>query len=276
MFGLEAGGAAAILPLAVVALAGALAGFLAGLLGVGGGIVIVPALYWVLGEAGIDEAIRMQIAVATSLATIVPTSVLSARAHRAKGSLDEAMLKRWIAPGMIGAALGTLFAASVDGRLLAGVFGIVALIVAAQMVAFPGGKILRDGLPGRWGQNAMATSIGGLSAMMGIGGGTLAVPTLTLFAYPIRQAVGTSAGFGLFVAIPATLGFAAGGWGQPNLPPLSLGYVSLPIAAAVLAAMLPCVGQGAKLAHRISQPALRRVFGIVLALVGLRMLSALF
>jgi uncharacterized protein len=273
MYGLDAGELAAIL--AVVALSGALAGFLAGLLGVGGGIVIVPALYWVLGEAGIDDSIRMQIAVATSLATIVPTSVLSARAHRAKGSLDEAMLKRWAAPAVAGAALGTIFAASVDGRVLAGLFGAVALIVAAQMIAFPGGKTLRDGLPGRAGQNAMAFSIGGLSAMMGIGGGTLAVPTLTLFAYPIRQAVGTSAGLGLFVAIPATLGFVVGGWGHANLPPLSLGYVSVPVALAVLVAMLPCVGQGAKLAHRISQPALRRVFGCVLALVGLRMLSAL-
>jgi uncharacterized membrane protein YfcA len=273
MYGLETGELAGVL--AVVALAGALAGFLAGMLGVGGGIVIVPALYWVLGEAGIDDAIRMQTAVATSLATIVPSSILSARAHRAKGSLDEAMLRRWMAPAIAGAAFGTLFAASVDGRLLAGVFGAVALIVAAQMIAFPGGKVLREGLPGRAGQSAMALSIGGLSAIMGIGGGTLAVPTLTLFAYPIRQAVGTSAGLGLFVAVPATLGFVVAGWGRAELPPLSLGYVSAPIAAAVLAAMLPCVGQGAKLAHRISQPALRRVFGCVLALVGLRMLSAL-
>lgn len=274
MFELGSGEAAVLL--AVVTVCGALAGFLAGLLGVGGGIVIVPALYWVLGEAGIANEIRMQVAVATSLATIVPTSFLSARAHRAKGSFDEAMLKRWIAPGMIGAAFGTLFAASVDGRLLAGVFGVVALIVAAQMIAFPGGLALRPGLPGRAGQTAMAASIGGLSAVMGIGGGTLAVPTLTLFSYPIRQAVGTSAGLGLFVAIPATLGFMIGGWGRVDLPPLSLGYVSLPIAAAVLATMLPCVGRGAKLAHRISQPALRRAFGIVLAVVGLRMLSALF
>jgi uncharacterized protein len=152
----------------------------------------------------------------------------------------------------------------------------VALIVAIQMIAFPGGYALRPALPSRAGQAAMAGGIGGLSAMMGIGGGTLAVPTLTLFSYPIRQAVGTAAALGLFIAIPATLGFVAGGWNVPGLPPLSLGYVSLPIAAAVLATMLPCVGQGAKLAHRISQPALRRVFGIVLALVGLRMLSVLF
>lgn len=276
MFELGSGGAAALVPLAVVAVSGAVAGFLAGLLGVGGGIVIVPALYWVLGEAGIADAIRMQIAVATSLATIIPTSILSARAHRAKGSLDEAALKRWMAPGIVGAALGTAIAAIVDGRLLAGVFGAVALVVAVQMVAFPGGLTLRPNLPGRAGQTGMMAVIGGLSAMMGIGGGTLAVPILTLFAYPIRQAVGTAAGLGLFIAIPATLGFVAGGWGVEGLPPMSLGYVSLPVAAAVLATMLPCVGQGAKVAHRISQPALRRVFGCVLALVGLRMLSALF
>jgi uncharacterized membrane protein YfcA len=144
------------------------------------------------------------------------------------------------------------------------------------MVAFPGGIALREALPGPMGQRAMALMIGGLSSIMGIGGGTLAVPTLSLFSFPIRMAVGTAAGMGLFIAIPATLGFIAGGWNVENLPPLSIGYVSLPAGLAILAAQLPCVGYGAKVAHAISQPALRRAFGVVLAIVGLRMLSTLF
>jgi uncharacterized membrane protein YfcA len=276
MLDLEGGASAVVLLLAVIAVSGAIAGFLAGLLGVGGGIVVVPALFWVLTHAGIDASIRMQVAVATSLATIIPTSIISARAHRKRGSLDEALLKRWFVPAILGAILGSAFASSVDGRLLAGIFGGIAVIVAVQMVAFPGGIALREALPGPMGQRAMALMIGGLSSIMGIGGGTLAVPTLSLFSFPIRMAVGTAAGMGLFIAIPATLGFIAGGWHVENLPPLSIGYVSLPAGLAILAAQLPCVGYGAKVAHAISQPALRRAFGVVLAIVGLRMLSTLF
>lgn len=276
MLDLEGGVSAVVLLLAVIAVSGAVAGFLAGLLGVGGGIVVVPALFWVLTHAGIDASIRMQVAVATSLATIIPTSIISARAHRKRGSLDEALLKRWLVPAILGAILGSAFASLVDGRLLAGIFGGVAVIVAVQMVAFPGGVALRKELPGPIGQRVMALMIGGLSSIMGIGGGTLAVPTLSLFSFPIRMAVGTAAGMGLFIAIPATLGFVAGGWNVPDLPPLSVGYVSLPAGLAILAAQLPCVGYGAKVAHAISQPALRRAFGVVLAIVGLRMLSTLF
>jgi uncharacterized protein len=276
MLDLDGGASAVVLLLAVIAVSGAIAGFLAGLLGVGGGIVVVPALFWVLTHAGIDASVRMQIAVATSLATIIPTSIISARAHRTRGSLDEAMLKRWFVPAILGAILGSAFASLVDGRLLAGVFGGVAVIVAIQMVAFPGGIALRPQLPGKAGQSVMALLIGGLSSIMGIGGGTLAVPTLTLFSFPIRMAVGTAAGMGLFIAIPATLGFIAGGWHVEGLPPFSIGYVSLPAGLAILAAQLPCVGYGAKVAHAISQPALRRAFGVVLAIVGLRMLSTLF
>jgi uncharacterized membrane protein YfcA len=276
MLDLDGGVSAVVLLLAVIAVSGAIAGFLAGLLGVGGGIVVVPALFWVLTHAGIDASIRMQVAVATSLATIIPTSIISARAHRKRGSLDEALLKRWFVPAILGAILGSAFASSVDGRLLAGIFGGVGLIVAIQMVAFPGGVALRKELPGPMGQRVMALLIGGLSSIMGIGGGTLAVPTLSLFSFPIRMAVGTAAGMGLFIAIPATLGFIAGGWHVADLPPFSIGYVSLPAGLAILAAQLPCVGYGAKVAHAISQPALRRAFGVVLAIVGLRMLSTLF
>ncbi len=254
---------------------GAAAGLLAGMLGVGGGIVVVPSLFFVLGHAGVDLDVRMQIAVGTSLATIIPTSILSARAHRERGSVDGTLLRVWIPPALVGAVVGTIFAASVKGAVLAGVFGIVALVVAVQMIAFPGGLALRDGLPARAGSSLMALLIGGFSAVMGIGGGTLAVPVLSLFSFPIRLAVGTAATLGLYIAIPATAGLVIGGWTAAGLPPFSLGYVNLIAFAALLPAMLLCVKLGAKIAHAISQPALRRVFGIVLACVGLRMLSSL-
>jgi uncharacterized membrane protein YfcA len=263
--------------LAVFCLAtGAVAGLLAGMLGVGGGIVVVPALYFVLGQIGVDEAVRMQVAVGTSLATIIPVSVLSAKAHRARGSVDEAVLKVWVAPALVGAIVGTAFATLAKGAVLAAVFGAVAIVVALQMMAKPGGFAIRDGMPGNFGSRTIALLIGGFSAVMGIGGGTLAVPVLSLFSYPIRLAVGTAATLGLFVAIPATAGMLAGGLlsGAP-VPPLSLGYFNLVAFATVLPAQLVFVNLGAKIAHAISQPALRRVFGGVLAVVGARMLMSL-
>ncbi|MBI3507901.1 MAG: sulfite exporter TauE/SafE family protein [Proteobacteria bacterium] len=275
MPGLEIDGLLAAELVAFCIATGAIAGLLAGMLGVGGGIVVVPSLYFVLGHVGVDIDVRMQVAVATSLATIIPTSILSARAHRQRGSVDTALLRAWVPPALVGAIVGTVFAASVKGAVLAGIFGVVALVVAFQMVAFPGGLALRERLPGRIGSSVMATLIGGFSAIMGIGGGTLAVPVLSLFSFPIRLAVGTAASLGLYIAIPATLGLVASGWSAAGLPPLSLGYVNLVAFAALLPAMLLCVKLGARIAHAISQPALRRVFGLVLAGVGLRMLSSL-
>ncbi|MBI1243813.1 MAG: TSUP family transporter [Alphaproteobacteria bacterium] len=276
MNGLESDIPLAAQLIAFCAATGAVAGLLAGLLGVGGGIVVVPALYFVLGHAGVDTSVRMQVAVATSLAIIVPTSILSARAHRQRGSVDDALLRLWVPPALVAAVLGTAFAASVKGPVLAGIFGVVTLVVAVQMVAFPKGLTVRDSMPGNVGSRIIAFLIGGFSAVMGIGGGTLAVPTLTLFNYPIRLAVGTASALGLYIAIPATLGMAAGGWSAAGLPPLSVGYVNLVAAAVLLPTMLLCVKAGARIAHAIPQPALRRVFGIVLAVVGLRMLSSLF
>ncbi|MBL8807869.1 MAG: sulfite exporter TauE/SafE family protein [Rhodospirillales bacterium] len=255
---------------------GAVAGLLAGLLGVGGGIVVVPSLFFVLGYAGVDASVRMQVAVATSLATIVPTSIISARAHRQRGSVDDGLLRGWVPAALAGAVLGTAFAASVKGPVLAAIFGTIALVVAFQMVAFPKGLSLRSELPGPAGSRAMAFLIGGFSSIMGIGGGTLAVPTLSLFSYPIRLAVGTASALGLYIAIPATVGMAIGGWTAKGLPPFSVGYVNLVACAVLLPTMLLCVKAGARIAHTISQPALRRVFGIVLAVVGLRMLSSVF
>jgi uncharacterized membrane protein YfcA len=255
---------------------GAVAGVLAGLLGVGGGIVVVPSLFFVLGYAGVDDGVRMQVAVATSLATIVPTSIISARAHRQRGSVDDALLKVWVPPALVGAVLGTAFAASVKGPVLAAIFGVIALVVAFQMVAFPSGLALRPALPGTAGSRAMAFLIGGFSSIMGIGGGTLAVPTLSLFSFPMRLAVGTASALGLYIAIPGTIGMVVGGWTAAGLPPLSVGYVNLVAAAVLLPTMLLCVKAGARIAHSISQPALRRVFGIVLAGVGVRMLSSVF
>ena len=175
---------------------GVVAGLLAGLLGVGGGIVIVPILFLVFDVLDFPESVAMHVAVATSLATIVPTSIASARAHRAKGNVDVDLLKRWAPWVGLGAAAGGLLASGLDGEQLKLVFGIVALLVAVNMAA-PGKLVLGESLP-RSGavQGAIGGGIGLFSALMGIGGGTLSVPTLSMFSFPTHRAVGTAAAFG--------------------------------------------------------------------------------
>lgn len=206
---------------------GLVSGTLAGLLGVGGGIVIVPVLFNVFPLFGIPEAVQMKLAVGTSLATIVPTSVVSARKHHAKGAMDVDLL-RSIWPSMAaGVVLGTLLAVRVRGEGLTTVFALVALLVALNM-GFTGVEFrVADRVPEGPPRTAMGLGIGSVSAMMGIGGGTLGVPLQSMFGAPIRAAVATASAFGLIISVPATLGFVWGGWGDPRLPPWSLGYVSL-------------------------------------------------
>ena len=252
-------------------LAGAIAGVLAGLLGVGGGIVIVPALYHIFGYLGIDDAVRMHLAVGSSLATIIPTSIRSVRAHQKRGSFDRDLFRAWV-PGIVaGVLLGTWLATLADFAQLTLVFASVALIVAVYMALGSPDHKLRDGLPPNPLNSIIAAVVGSISAMMGIGGGTLAVPILNLFGTPIHRSVGTAAGFGLVIAIPGTLGFIAGGWNNPALPPFSLGYVNWLGFAIIVPATVLTVPLGAHLAHSLSQTGLRRAFALFLGFTSLRM-----
>ena len=212
---------------------GVVAGLLAGLLGVGGGIVIVPILFLVFELLDFPEGIAMHVAVATSLATIVPTSIASARAHHAKGNVDAALLRRWAPWVALGAAAGGVLASGLDGEQLKLVFGVVALAVALNM-ASPKVLVLGSALPASGAaQGAMAGGIGLFSSLMGIGGGTLTVPTLSMFSFPAHRAVGTASAFGLVIAVPAVIGFVWAGWAEPGRPPFSLGYVNL-VAACLI------------------------------------------
>ena len=258
-----------------MALTGLLSGTLAGLLGVGGGIVIVPVLFNILPLFGIPEAIQMKLAVGTSLATIIPTSIISARKHRAKGAIDEPLL-RGIWPSMIlGVALGTVLAIWLRGEALSAVFATIALLVAINM-GFTGVDFkLRDRMPqgaGLWGIGGF---IGTVSAMMGIGGGTVGVPILSMCGTPIRSAVATSSVFGLIISIPATIGFIYGGWGNPLLPPLSLGFVSLIGFALIVPSSLIATPWGVHLAHTIPPLMLKRAFAVFLAITAIRMFYAM-
>lgn len=256
---------------AVMAVTGLVGGVVAGLLGVGGGIVVVPILDTALGVVGVDPEVRMHVAVATSLATIIPTSISSSRAHRAKGAVDGDLARRWGPAIFVGALAGTLIASHVQSVVLSAVFACVAFIVAAKMLAPLDHVSLAKAVPRGLAAQAMPVAIGATSAMMGIGGGTLSVPILTLLNYPIHRAVGTAALFGLLISIPGTVGYMLGGWGDPRLPMASLGYVNV-LGFLVIAPMTWISAPwGAALAHRLTKRQLGVAFGVFLLIVALRM-----
>lgn len=252
---------------------GAVAGVLAGLLGVGGGIVIVPMLYYVFGALDFPPETRMHVAVGTSLATIVPTSLASMRAHFKRRAVQTALLRDFGPAIFLGAALGALVAGGVGGTVLTAVFASIALLVAVNM-SLPGdGLTVADGLPRRRLTNfGLGGAIGTVSAMMGIGGGTLSVPVLCLFSYPIHHAVATASALGLLIAIPGTIGFAISGLDVPNRPLASLGYVNLLAAALIVPMTVWMAPRGAALAHRLKKAWLQRAFALFLTLSALRML----
>lgn len=251
---------------------GALAGVLAGLFGIGGGIVIVPVLESALEFAGVDPAIRMHVAVATSLATIIPTSISSTRAHYKRDSVDLDIVKRWSPYSLIGAIAGVWIASLVHSRVLAFVFAIVALFIAAKMVFFPTVRNLTTEVPRKPWVPLIPTSIGTASSMMGIGGGVMSVMTMTLFGVPIHRAVGTAALLGLAISLPGTIAFVVAGFNDPRIPPGSLGYVSLIGFACIAPATVLTAPLGARIAHSFSERRLAMAFGVFLVLAAGRLL----
>jgi len=261
-----------LLPLVgILAVSGVLAGFVAGLLGVGGGIVTVPVLEYSLRFAGVPEEYRMHMAVATSLAAIIPTAFSSARTHHARGAVDWPLAKSWGVAMVLGAALGSVLASHAPLAVLAGVFGSVALLIAAKMLLpLDHLRVARDA-PRGWSGTLTGGLIGTVSAMMGIGGGTLTVPTLNLCGYPIHRAVGTAAFFGIFISIPGTLGYLLA---QPpvELPWATVGFVSLVGLAVIAPGSMLTAALGARVAHALSRRRLSQAFGLFLLFVGSRML----
>lgn len=255
-----------------LALTGVIAGVLAGLLGVGGGIVIVPVLFWVFGLLALPAATSMHLAVGTSLATIIATSWASMRAHGRRGGVDKELLRLWGPAIFIGAAIGGIAARYIDGNGLRMIFGCVALLVSINM-ALPRQVKVSDALPASsWTNRAIAAVIGLFSALMGIGGGTLSVPTLTAFSFPIHRAVGTASVIGMLIAVPAVAGFIWSGFGVPDRPPFSLGFVSLPAVALIFPMTMLMAPVGVHLAHRLNQRRLKIAFAVFLFLTAARML----
>ena len=255
--------------------AGAVTGLLAGVFGVGGGAVIVPVLYELFRLQGIPEETRMPLAVGTSLAIIVPTSIRSFRAHQAKGAVDLSILKTWAVPVVLGVIAGSFIARYAPPQLFKAVFVVVAGLSAIRLLFGRDSWRLGTDLPGGALMQVFGLVIGLLSALMGIGGGQLSNLFMTFYGRPIHQAVATSSGLGVLISIPGALGYIYAGWPKMGLvpavlPPLSLGYISLIGLALVIPTSIWTAPIGANLAHRLSKRRLEVAFGIFLLLVCAR------
>ena len=252
---------------------GVFAGILAGLLGVGGGIVIVPMLYHVFTVYGVGPNVAMPLSVGTSLSTIVLTAWVSARNHHRRGGVDESVVRQWFVPVLIGVVIGTLTGHFISGALMKTLFGVLLVLVALHMIISTRHALsFFSGLPSRSIQSALAVVVGSISAMLGIGGGTVMVPMLTLFSFPIHRAVSTASVFGLIISIPATLGYLYSGWGVAGLPFGSTGYVNWLAFASLVPATMLCAPLGVKLAYRLNVAQLKRVFAVFLLIVGIKMI----
>lgn len=254
-------------------LVGALAGTLAGLFGIGGGMVIVPVLVITFEVLKFSPDVLTHMAVATSLATIAFTSISSVRTHHQKGAVDWDIVWKLSAGIMFGAVLGVLTADSLTGSGLQIVIGVSALLMAAQMGLGLKPKPSRS-LPGSTGLVTTGGGIGWASALFGIGGGSLTVPFLTWCNHPMQRSVATAAACGFPIALVGALSNLVIGWGNVNLPASSAGYIYLPALAGIVLTSVPFARLGAKLAHKLSAEKLKKMFAVLLVLVAIKFLTA--
>ncbi|MCB2189711.1 MAG: sulfite exporter TauE/SafE family protein [Deltaproteobacteria bacterium] len=257
------------------AVVGAVAGVLAGLLGVGGGLVIVPALSFVLTAQGLPPEHLMHIALGTSLATIMFTSVSSVRAHHKRGAVHWDIVFRIVAGIFLGTFCGSWVAAQLSTGFLKGFFAAFLAYVSAQLLLDIKPKASR-GLPGLAGITGVGGIIGVVSSLVGIGGGSLSVPFMIYCNVAVREAIGTSAAIGFPIAIAGTLGYIVNGWHATSLPPHSLGYIYLPALAGVAAISVLTAPLGAKLAHTLPVPVVKKFFAVFLLLMAIKMAWSLF
>jgi uncharacterized membrane protein YfcA len=250
---------------------GVVAGFMAGLLGVGGGAVLVPGLYYIFRFVGVDDTVLMHMALGTSLAIIVPTSISSTRAHWKKSAVDLDLVRK-LGPGIVlGTMIGSVIADMVSGESLQVLFAVAVAFLAVLMVSKTTSFSLLPQVPPQPWVAISGGFIGVISTLIGIGGASLSVPYMTMCRVPIHRAIGTAAGLGLIISIPASVGFMIIGWGVPLRPEFSLGYISLPAWALVIGASMFCAPFGARLAHSLPVEGMRKIFALFLILLALKM-----
>lgn len=267
--------ATTLLPYLALLAAGLGAGFAGGLFGIGGGFVVVPALTLILPLLGTSPEQVMHVAIGTSLATIIFTSLRSVTSHASRGAVDVPFIKGW-APWIVGGTIfGTLIADQVTSNTLALIFAIGVLSFAAYFLLpiHPEKQQLAKSMPKGIVRAGLAGFLGLISSLLGIGGGTITTLTMTSCGAPIHRAIGTASGIGAIIALPAAIGFAITGFGEAGLPPFSLGHISLPAAIAIIATAMISAPLGVAAAHKLSPALLRRVFGIYLVVVGVTMIT---
>ncbi len=261
-----------LLPLVAMLAAGLAAGFAAGLFGIGGGFVVVPALFVVLPLLGGVKAQYAHIAVGTSAATIIVTSIRSLMAHAKRGAVEWEVLKTWAPWIVLGSMMGVVLASHVDGKALTLIFaGGVLLMSINFLLPRVGNRVVSDQMPSGLLRAGIAGGLGGFSSLLGIGGGTIAIMVMTLCGRTIHRAIATASGIGTLIAVPATIGFAIIGLGQAGLPFGSLGYINVPTAVAVGSMSVLTAPLGVAAAHSLPQAALKRVFGFYLIFIALLM-----
>lgn len=251
----------------------ATAGFLAGLLGIGGGLILVPGLYFIFNLLGYQSDAIMHVAVGTSLATIVATGISSARAHWKRGSVRFDLVKKIGVGVIIGVGCGTLIASAVSGVWLQVFFAVTLIVLAGLMSINPEKINMFKDIPSQPWPTITGTGIGIVSTLMGIGGAALNVPYMTLSNVPVHKAVGSSAAMGLLIAIPGAIGFLLIGLshGGEGLPPLTIGYINLVALGVIIPVTVVFAPIGVHVAHRFSTKRLRQVFSIFMIIIAIRM-----
>ncbi|HBO16115.1 MAG TPA: hypothetical protein DD440_07235 [Porticoccaceae bacterium] len=251
---------------------GIVAGLIAGLLGVGGGLVIVPVLYWVFQSVGVDAAAAILMATGTSLTTIIFTSIASARAHYRYGNVDVPLFRRWAVPMLFGVVIGGWVSTRVDGSVLTGLFGSVASLIALNRLFRPNTTVVWDQLPSVVVQSGLAAVIGLTSVMMGVGAGTLGVAIMTSYNMQVHRAVGTAALFGCVIALPGAIMMLLNSGSPADSLVGTVGFVSIPGVLVIVPMTTLFAPVGVRLGSQLNAQKLQKIFAIFLMLIGAAML----
>lgn len=264
-----------LVPLVAMLAAGLLAGFAAGIFGIGGGFVVVPALLVVLPLLGGTKDAIAHVAIGTSAATIIVTSIRSLLAHAKRGAVEFEVLKTWAPWIILGCGAGVMLASHVDGTTLKMIFGGGVMLMALNfLLPKVSGKVISDTMPSGIVRMGIAGGLGTFSSLLGIGGGTIAIMVMTLCGRTIHRAIATASGIGTLIAIPTTIGFAIIGLKEGGLPWGSLGYINLPATFAIASMSMLTAPLGVAAAHSLPAGPLKKIFGIYLLIIGALMLRA--
>lgn len=251
---------------------GGVGGLLAGLFGIGGGVVAVPGMYFIFSAFGYEET-AMHMAVGTSLATIIWTGSASAWAHYKQGALDISLVRRLFPGACVGAALGSVVAGLIDVFALTLVFAVAQISMGLYLLVRPNRSAIVSSLPGPVSTSLIQSATACLTTLMGVGGGVQNVLFMTLCNVPIRRAVSVASGLGVILALLGASGFVVIGWGQEGLPPYSFGYVVLPAWACIVVTSVLTAPVGARLSHRVSVGRLKQGFSILVMVVAVKMMA---